>query len=383
MSKTNTFWVFTHNFTNTGAPLVLADIVRELAAKGLQKQMKLISWGGKHDHRHSTLHHQLFGEGFSCQIFDLDSDLPRPRCGDRVLINSLAVPDHVTSQAQTWLEKGQINRLDWYAHEANPSIWLPHPEQRERLKLLLEKFNFNLFVPSEYILERYQKWTGYFGNQLSCLTPKLTFDQSIRPLFQRPIPSFDSLHFQLTAMAGAGQKGHLWLIRVLEQVLARQDAQQEHLRPVSLSFIGLEEGPYAAFTREVIRRAQILLGDSFHWTYHGTKSDALGAMANANLSVCCSLEETFSLVSVESMLLGQPLLRSRTGGWSEQLDPGINGFDLGLPGPDVRQEHVDLFHRLRDPEIFSNEHLMKMSHAARSKAQSFTSVTYSDWLLGE
>ena len=57
MSKTNTFWIFTHNFTNTGAPLVLADIVRELAAKGLQKQMKLISWGGKHDRRHSTLHH--------------------------------------------------------------------------------------------------------------------------------------------------------------------------------------------------------------------------------------------------------------------------------------------------------------------------------------
>ena len=230
---------------------------------------------------------------------------------------------------------------------------MPHPEQRERLKRLLEKYNFHLFVPSKCILERYQKWTGYFGNQLSCLTPKLTFDQSIRPLFQRPIPSFDSLHFQLTAMAGAGQKGHLWLIRVLEQVLARQDAQQEHLRPVSLSFIGLEEGPYAAFTREIIRRGQALLGDSFHWTYHGSKPDAFAAMVKANFSVNCSLEETFSLVSAESMALGQPLLRSQTGGWSEQLDPGMNGFDLGLPGPDVRQEHVDLFHQLRDPEIFS------------------------------
>ena len=383
MRKGNTFWCFTHNFTNTGAPLVLADIVRELAAEGLQKQIKLISWGGKHDHRHSTLHHQLSKEGFSCQIFDLDSHLPRPRCGDRVLINSLAVPTHVAYKAQTWLEKGQISRLDWYSHEANPRIWLPHPEQLERLKYLLENYNFNLFVPSKFILESYQNWTGYFGSRLRCLTPKLHFDQSIQPLLERPIPSFDSLHFQLTAMAGAGQKGHLWLIRVLEQVLARQDGQQQHFRPISLSFIGLEEGPYAAFTREVIQRAQTLLGDSFHWTYHGSKSDALGAMAKANLSVCCSLEETFSLVSVEAMALGQPLLRTRTGGWYEQLDPGMNGFDLGLPGPDVRQEHVDLFHRLRDPEIFSNEHLMKMSHAARSKARSFRSVTYSGWLLGE
>ena len=95
------------------------------------------------------------------------------------------------------------------------------------------------------------------------------------------------------------------------------------------------------------------------------------------------LEETFSLVSVEAMAMGQPLLRNRTGGWSEQLDHGVNGFDLGLPGPDVRQEHVDLFHRLRDPDILSNQHLMKMSHAARAKAQMFRSLTYSDWLLGE
>ena len=170
---------------------------------------------------------------------------------------------------------------------------------------------------------------------------------------------------------------------MLEQVIARSDDQKNYLRPIELSFIGLEKGPYAALAREIIRCGQALLGDSFHWIYHGSKADAVGAMVNANVAVCCSLEETFSLVSVEAMALGQPLLRTRTGGWSEQLDPGMNGFDLGLPGPDVRLEHVDLFHQLRDPEIFSNERLMKMSHAARAKAQSFRSVTYSDWLLGE
>ena len=382
MRKENTFWIFTHNFTNTGAPLVLADIVRELAAKGVQRQIKLISFGGKHDRLNSTLHHQLSEEGFLCQIFDLDTQLPQPRRGDRVLINSLAVPAHVACEVQTWLENRKIDRLDWYAHEANPIIWFPYAEQRERLKRLLEHYDFRLIVPSKCILDCYQNWLGYFGNRLFCLTPRLVLDQLTQPLFEHSTPSFESLHFQLTAMAGAGQKGHLWLIRVLEQVLARQGAKQQHLRPISLSFIGLEEGPYAAFTREIISRAQTLLGDSFHWTYHGSKSDALVAMANANFSVCCSLEETFSLVSVEAMALGQPLLRTRTGGWSEQLDPGINGFDLGLPGPEVRLEHVELFHQLRDPAIFSNEHLLQMSRAARAKAQTFRSATYSDWLLG-
>ena len=383
MSYSNIFWIYTHNFTNTGAPLVLADIVRELAEKGMQKQIRLISWGGKHDQRYSRLHKDLSQEGFSCQILELGNLPPKPKVNDRILLNSLAVPEDTMKLAQTWLEQGIIRQLDWFAHEANPDIWLPCSGQVKRLKLLLENKNINLRVPSQFILRRYQNWLGYFGNRLRCQTPKLCLDNKSQALFNSSAPSFDTLHFQLTAMAGAGQKGHLWLLRVLEQVLADSDSQYKHLRPIELSFIGLEQGPYAAFTREVIRRAQALLGDSFHWTYHGSKSDALAAMAKANLSVSCSLEETFSLVSAESMALGQPLLRSQTGGWSEQLDLGVNGFDLGLPGPDVRQEHVDLFHQLRDPEIFSNEHLIKISHAAREKAQAFLSITYSDWLLGE
>lgn len=383
MSKSNIFWVYTHNFTNTGAPLVLADIVRELAECGMQSQIRLISWGGKHDQRYSKLHNDLNQEGFSCRILEVGELPPQPKVNDRVLLNSLAIPEDVAVLAQKWLEQGQISRLDWYAHEANPEVWLPHPDQTKRLKLLLKNNNFYLKVPSQLVLEHYQTWLDYFGIRLGCQTPRLCFNQDVQSLFDQPTPSFDTLHFQLTAMAGAGQKGHLWLLRVLEQALAHPDAHKKQLRPIELSFIGLEQGPYAAFTREVIRRGQALLGDSFHCTYHGSKSEALAAMAKANLSVSCSLLETFSLVSAESMALGQPLLRSQTGGWSEQLDPDVNGFDLGLPGPDVRQDHVRLFHQLRDREIFSDEHLTQMSYAARASAKKFCSATYSEWLLGK
>ena len=317
----------------------------------------------------------------SCEILELGELPPTPTFNDRILLNSLAVPEDVVNLAQTWLHQGLISRLDWFAHEANPEVWLPHSAQTQRLKLLLENENLRLRVPSQLILKRYQHWLDYFGKNLGCQIPKLSLDKKTEVLFNSPIPSFDTLHFQLTAMAGAGQKGHLWLLRVLEQALAKSDAQQKHLRPIELSFIGLEQGPYAAFTREVIRRGQKLLGDSFHWTHHGAKSDALRAMAKANLAVSCSLDETFSLVSAESMALGQPLLRSQTGGWSEQLDDGINGFDLGLSGPEVRLEHVYLICRLRDTNTFSNSQLESMSKAARQKAFDFTSVSYVDWLL--
>ena len=81
------------------------------------------------------------------------------------------------------------------------------------------------------------------------------------------------------------------------------------------------------------------------------------------------------------MALGHPLLRNQTGGWSEQLDDGINGFDLGLAGPEVRLEHVELICKLRDPNIISISQLERMSKSARQRASEFLSVDYVDWLL--
>ena len=75
MTQLNRFWIFTHNFTNTGAPLVMAAIAHELADKGFQKHIRLISLGGEHDRRYSTLQNQLAADGFTYEILDLDSPL--------------------------------------------------------------------------------------------------------------------------------------------------------------------------------------------------------------------------------------------------------------------------------------------------------------------
>ena len=58
-----TFWLYSHNFTNSGAPLVLAEIARQLAAAGWSDHLKIVSWGGLHDRRHSSLNKELLAEG--------------------------------------------------------------------------------------------------------------------------------------------------------------------------------------------------------------------------------------------------------------------------------------------------------------------------------
>ena len=95
MSKKSNFWLYTHNFTHSGAPLVLAAIARELAEAGLCEQLRIVSWGGLHDQRNSKLQHQLISKGISCQVLDSLSPPPRIKSGDRLLLNTLALPDPV------------------------------------------------------------------------------------------------------------------------------------------------------------------------------------------------------------------------------------------------------------------------------------------------
>ena len=63
-----TFWLYSHNFTHSGAPLVLAAIARELGVSGWRKQLRVISWGGLHDRRYSSLHKELLDEGIFSRI---------------------------------------------------------------------------------------------------------------------------------------------------------------------------------------------------------------------------------------------------------------------------------------------------------------------------
>ena len=377
----STFWLFTHNFTNTGAPLVLADLARELAEVGFRARIRFVSWGGEHDRRYSTLQNDLVNEGFECDILDFNSSLPRPRKCDRVLLNSLALPEAVILKALDWLEGCQISRLDWFAHEGNPGVWLPDKVWPTRIRTALQCFGLQLRVPSSSVLNTYQEWLQYTGPALQVQLPSFKLSAENQQLFANSLPTFESLRLQITAMAGSGQKGHLWLLNFIRSGLHDDQNTDPSLRPIELYFIGLEAGPYAAFTREICRQGVELLGDQFHWTEHSARSDALAVMRQANIAVSCSLAETFSLVSLEAMALGQPLLRNRTGGCSEQLQNNINGFDLGVPSPRVTPQQIQLLRRLRDPRQISEETLTRMAVSARETAKRFTNVKYSDWLL--
>ena len=166
----------------------------------------------------------------------------------------------------------------------------------------------------------------------------------------------------------------------MEAVLKKAPLSTPGLRPLSLQFIGVETGVYAALARKVCREASELLGDNFSWAEQGSRDQTLVFMAKSNVAISCSSAETFSLVSLEAMALGQPILRNRTGGWHEQLTEGKNGFDLGPPSPLVTPSQVAVIQRMRDPSLISQSMLEQMSECSLTHSKHLMSQSMISWL---
>ena len=372
------FWIYTHNFTHSGAPLVMASIARELAAAGWREQLRVVSWGGLHDRRHSTLQHELAAEGIPCQVLDWHQRPPRISRGDRLFLNSLALPEVAIQQALGWLRNKKLDRLDWYCHEGNPADFLVRPTLLESIQLHLQEKTLQLRVPSIKTLSIYQAWLGITIDSLSVQVPKL---QMHSYEYNQPALDFSELRFQLSGAVGYGNKGHIWILALLREVFNQIPLNTSGLRPFQLQFIGIESGPYAALAREVCRQARVILGDNFSWTAQQSHESTLEAMANSNIAINCSMSETFSLVTAEAMALGQPILRNRTGGWDEQLMSLGNGFDLGDVSSKFKAEHVELINRLRSSSDMPDQLLRNMSLKSKEIAKDFEKVSYSAWFV--
>ena len=374
---TKHFWIYTHNFTHSGAPLLMASIARQLAALGWRDRLRVVSWGALHDRRHSTLQSELSAEGIHCKVLDHDQRPPKPHSGDQLLLNSLVLPEHVIQQALDWTSQNRLSRLDWYAHEGNPAVCLPGSSWPERLRSVLQAGHLQLRVPSVHTLTTYQRWLNYSQDALAVFWPELDVPKQ---LWGSSASDFQELRLQLTAAVGSGHKGHLWLLQLVAAALEECPQSTHGLRPIRLRFIGVEEGPYAALARHVCQQGEQLLGDSFAWVPAQERYLALQAMAESNIAVSCSLSETFSLVMAEAMALGQPLLRTRTGGWREQLVDAEGGFDLGDVTACPQSEQVAVLQRLRDPQLVPEACLQAMRLHSQRQAAQFSDVNYGAWL---
>jgi glycosyltransferase involved in cell wall biosynthesis len=167
-------------------------------------------------------------------------------------------------------------------------------------------------------------------------------------------------------------KGHTILINAIEMVIKN--------RPDTYLCL-LGDGTL----RQDIEQMVVEKGLASHVYFLGSVSDVRPVLAASNCSVIASIYEAFSMSMLESFSMGVPIVATDTGGTSEALKDGENGFLVKVN--DVAQLAAAILRMIDYPEDretmgkkgrmlienkFSNQFMIK------NTAQIISSVAYSD-----
>jgi glycosyltransferase involved in cell wall biosynthesis len=130
--------------------------------------------------------------------------------------------------------------------------------------------------------------------------------------------------------------------------------------PISLCFVGAKVEADADLS--LLRRARAL-GIEDRVVLAGERSNPFPYVAAADVAVMPSDNEAFGRTTIEYLSLGKPVLATRTGGSTEIIESGVNGFlfDVGHPGSLAD----DLALYARDPELVRRHGQAALASIAR------------------
>ncbi len=321
------FVFISHPINNTGAPIVLLQIIEEYVYKYGANRVRVFAPGVEDTQRAYlrtlgvSVEQTVFGASF--RFIRLQLGL-RPH--DFVLMNTAAVYDNYRDFVLLWLKTKRLKHAYWFIHEDIAQLPVIHREFLEQRNLhelskAVKNKSLTLFFPSKRTALEYNEL-------LDIETPeaiKLRVEVPDKYRQVRPASDFDSVRFLLSGTSSDGRKGQLLALSAFQYFVSTYYAKNPNkYRKFELHLVAIGETDY--ISQQIRWIAQSTLGE--YVTAHPSlpKDDALEITHTCNAVICCSLNETFGLYVAEGMLMGHVVLRNNSAGMDEQLQDGKNGY---------------------------------------------------------
>jgi glycosyltransferase involved in cell wall biosynthesis len=346
-----------HQLDRSGAPLVGIDIVKDVIRAGT-REVHFIS-AIPID---TSLKVVLNGLNVDVVALDNTATIFPFLHGRDVFVNSSAVPEIWLSQVLEYLDSDHKAKGYFFVHENDPETFL---DQTVAKKLLdQQSINLSIFTPSSGA-----------SNNLNSLH-RLGIKSKVQPLLvtkaQRSTTSTktDSIEIVLVGPTNDFRK------RQLDVLIAVHKAQMQMLgsinahRPIKINFIGIGNDPTG---NEVKRLAdQLLLPSTYEIYGKLDKCTTLEVIAESNVVVSLSSNESFGLYIAEAMTAGAIVLRTNVSGHKEMLKDSINGFTLDGTIEDLAEKLL----YISDTTKFSNEEFDNFMKNSMSIIEPYTDVNY-------
>ena len=358
-----------HSIDQTGAPVVLMDLIDEFRQQVSPKQIEVIAPHIDINHKRTLLR---AGIKFSHINFKADANELRYRVqlnkNDFVLINTVAVPHNYLEYIIQSIEQGRLNRAIWFIHEDDPKEHFRDKPFVDRVKKLLSQKKIDILVPS---IKMQKKFEDFFGCKIFLKHLHLGINEKYK--LEKRQEDFDEIDFCMSGTVNEGRKGHPSILFAFYKFYETyyKDNPKKY-RDFKLHFIGMDE---MFLSQQIIAMGTEQLKERFIYTYKVTRDEALEYASKCNAVICYSLREAFGFYIAESMYMGSFLLRNDCSGVDEQLFDGKNGYALDSQSI---EQFVSVLEEVLNKDKTSNEKLLKMGQFSQEVIAPYREIMYYD-----
>ena len=317
------YYFISHPMDQTGAPIVLLDLLAEFSEHTKTEKMLLLA--PSIDQVNKKL---LAGLKINYQLFPTTENNPAInnfidsiKKHDFVLMNTIAIAYDLRDKLFSLLETGRLNKLHWYLHDDDPKTHFFYKEYQERVEKLLAAGKLIIYTLSRGVHRKYER---FFKQKIKLLPYRFKLEQKY--FLDRKDSDFSQIRFCVSGDPAYGRKGHAFILAsFLSFYYQKYLPNKDKYRPFKLVFIGLNQD---FISRQLIDIGRSVLGNQFEYHLKVPRSECLDLEAQCNANICHSYNESLPLNVMESMFMGHFLLRNDCSGLEEQLVAGKNGYFL-------------------------------------------------------
>lgn len=372
-NKGRRFIFISNPINNTGAPLVLLQIIEEFAAKYGASRVQVVA---SHITPESLRKLREMGvkvdkaaEVFTGKIIKFQLGL---RKDDFVLINTVAVHDNYRAYIFKALKTGKLNHANWFIHEdlAQLKIIAPHLMQKSHsssISRLINNNKLSVFVPSQQTKLSYDK--VFKTNKVNVLPLHLPIDKKY--YLKRKASDYEKIDFLLSGSPADGRKGQLLAIAAFYEFIEKYyNKNTNNYRDFTFHLVSMGDDYYSS---QIEWMGKSLLSKHVKFYPNMPYKDVLKITKMCNAVICCSINETFALYVAEGMYMGHIVLRNDSAGVDEQLVDGKNGYFIDHK--DINQ-FAKQIEKVLNIKTNSNADLQKMGKKSQDIIEPYTHNKY-------
>lgn len=362
-----------HPMNNTGAPVVLIQIIEEFARSHGGQNILLVTAGIEPEQerrlRSSGVRIDKAVPGVGFRFIRVQLGL---RKNDFVLMNTAAIHDNYRDFIMLWLKNGRLDHAYWFIHEDKAQLPIVHKEFLDKHNIdnmhkLMAKDKLTVFVPSKRTKQEYDELIG--TNKVRPINLQVVVDKKF--IHKKTPSDYSKLNFLISGTPSDGRKGQMLALAAFQEF--------KH------SYYSKDPAKYRDFKLHLLALGDDYISQQLTWigqslmkehviTYPSVeRAKALEIAATCNAVICCSLNETFALYVAEGMFMGQVVVRNNSAGVDEQLKDGVNGYFI---------DHTDIvkfavvLEKLLNKQTNSDEALLGMGQASKQIIADYSQHSY-------